>query len=94
MTKAELVDIVAEKVPGVTKAQVGAVYEAIFETIVRAVKEDASHRYAVKDFGTFRLKETAARSGKVPGTDRTYTVPAAKSLGFSPASNLKDALNK
>lgn len=94
MTKAELVDIVAEKVEGATKAQVSSIYDEIFKTIVRAVKEDPKHRFAVKDFGTFKLKERAARVGRNPmakeGQPKEINIPASTTIGFTAAAAVKE----
>lgn len=92
MTKAELVDIVAEKVDGVTKAQVAEVYEAIFDTIVRAVKEDEKHRYLVNGFGTFDLRHREARKGRNPQTGAEMEIAAQTTMGFRPAAALKDKI--
>ncbi len=94
MTKAELIDIVTEKVEGVSKSQVNAVYEAIFETIVRALKEDEKHRYQVNNFGTFELKHREARKGRNPATGAEIDIPAQTSIGFRTASTLKSELSK
>lgn len=94
MTKAELVDIVAENVEGVNKTQVSAVYDEIFKTIIRAVKEDPKKRFAVKDFGTFKLKERAARVGRNPmakeGQPKEIQIPASTTIGFSAAAAVKE----
>lgn len=94
MTKAELIDIVADKVDGVTKAQVSAVYDAIFETITRAVKEDEKKAYTVKDFGTFKLKERAERKGVNLKTKEAIIIPASTSVGFTASKGLKEAVSK
>lgn len=94
MTKAELIEIVAEKVEGVSKAQAGAVYEEIFETIVRALKEDEKHRFLVNNFGTFELKHREARKGRNPATGAEIDIPAQTTVGFRPAASLKAALSK
>lgn len=90
MTKAELIDIVAEKVEGVSKAQVGAVYEQIFETILRAIREDDKHRFLVNGFGTFELKKSAARKGRNPATGAEIDIPAKTTVKFKAAASLKD----
>ncbi|MBI1289650.1 hypothetical protein GC173_00205 [bacterium] len=94
MTKAELIDIVADKVDGLTKAQVSAVYDAIFETIGRAVKEDDKKAFTVKDFGTFKLKERAERKGVNLQTKEAITIPASVSVGFTASKALKEAVSK
>jgi DNA-binding protein HU-beta len=94
MTKAELIDIVAEQVEGASKAQVTAAYEAIFETIVRAVQEDEKHRFLVNGFGTFELKHRPARKGRNPATGAEMDIAASNTMAFRPASALKEKLAK
>ncbi len=94
MTRAELIDIIAEKNPGLTKAQITEVYDAIFETITRALKDDDKHRFLVNGFGTFELKKRAARKGINPATRETIDIPASTTVGFKPAPALKEALSK
>jgi DNA-binding protein HU-beta len=92
MTKAELIDIVAEKSDGLTKAQVSEVYDTIFSTIARAIKEDEKHRFLVNGFGTFELKNREARKGRNPATGLEIDIPASVTVGFKPAQGLKDAV--
>ena len=92
MTKAELIDLVAEQVQGTSKAQVSQIYDAIFDTIIRAIKEDDKHRYLVKDFGTFELKQREARKGRNPATGQEIDIPASTTVGFRPAAGLKEKL--
>ncbi len=94
MTKAELIDIVAEKVDGVTKAQVGEVYEAVFDTILRAIKEDDKHRFLVAGFGTFELKNREARKGRNPATGAEIDIAASTTVAFRAAAGLKEKLSK
>lgn len=91
MTKAELIDIVAEQVGDVSKAKIGEVYGAIFATIAKALEVDG--RYAVADFGSFDVKDRAARTGRNPATGETIEIAASRAVGFKPASALKDRLN-
>lgn len=94
MTKAELIDIVAEKNEGVSKSQVAAIYEDIFETIVKALKEDEKHRFLVNGFGTFELKHRKARKARNPATGEEMQIPAQTTAGFRPAAALKEKLAK
>lgn len=93
MTKAELVDSVAEKVAGVTKAQVAEVYDAIFDAIAGALKQDDKHRFQVKDFGTFEVKHREARKGRNPKTGEEIQIAASTSVAFRAASALKDKVS-
>lgn len=94
MTKAELVDMVAEKVESVSKNDIAAVYDAIFDTIVRAVREDGKHRFLVKDFGTFELKNREARKGRNPATGAEIDIAAQTTVTFRAAAGLKEMLSK
>ena len=91
MTKAELIDMVAEQVGDVSKAKVGEVYGAIFATIAKALEVDG--RFAVSDFGSFDVKERAARTGRNPSNGETINIAASKKVGFKPAAALKERLN-
>ncbi len=93
MTKAELIDIVAEQVEDASKAQVSAIYDAIFATIVRATQEDEKHRFLVGGFGTFEMKHRKASKGRNPATGAEIDIPASNTMGFRPAQALKDKLN-
>ena len=92
MTKAELIDIVAENNEGVSKAQIGKIYDSVFETIVRALEVDG--KYAVGGFGSFEVKQQAAREGRNPSTKEVIQIPARKAVKFKPATSLKEAMNK
>jgi DNA-binding protein HU-beta len=92
MTKAELIDIVAENTDGLTKAQVAKVYDTIFETITKALAVDG--KYSVSGFGNFDVKQRAERKGRNPATGAEITIAASKAVGFKPAAALKETLNK
>ena len=59
--KAELVDRVAKKTQ-LTKKDVSATVEALFETIQEALK--AGEKVQVIGFGNFEVRERAARKGR------------------------------
>ncbi len=90
MTKAELIDIIAEKLEGASKAEIGRAYDAIFDTIGRALEVDG--KFAISGFGSFEVKERAARKGRNPQTGAEIDIPASKAVNFRPASALKERL--
>ena len=94
MTKAELIDIVAEKNEDLSKTQIAEVYEGIFDAIELALREDEKHRYQVKDFGTFEMKHRKARKGRNPATGAEIDIPAKNTVNFRPAGALEEKLNK
>ena len=89
--KAELVDRVAKKTQ-LTKKDVSATVEALFETIQEALK--AGEKVQVIGFGTFVLRERAARKGRNPQTGKEIKIKASKVPAFKAGKALKDAVKK
>ena len=46
----------------------------------------------ITDFGTFEIRERAARTGRNPQTGETIEIPASKTVGFKVAKKLKEAV--
>lgn len=89
MTKTDLVSAVAEKT-GVTKKDAGAVLDALIEEIIGAVKK--GDRVQLVGFGTFELRERAARTGLNPQTKEQIAIPASKAPAFKAGKAFKDAV--
>jgi DNA-binding protein HU-beta len=64
--------------------------ELTFEQIARAIREDK--RFWMPGFGTFSVRRRRARQGFNPRTNRRMRIPAARTVGFRPAPNLKKGL--
>lgn len=90
MNKAELIDIVAEEAD-ISKAAATRAVDAITDAITDALKND--DQVTIVGFGTFSVRERAARSGRNPRTGETITIQASKIPGFKPGKALKDAVN-
>lgn len=89
MTKTDLVSAVAEKT-GVTKKDAGAVLDALIDEIIGAVKK--GDRVQLVGFGTFELRERAARTGLNPQTKEQTEIPASKAPAFKAGKAFKDAV--
>ena len=89
--KAELVDLVAKKTQ-LTKKDVSATVEALFETIQEALK--AGEKVQVIGFGNFEVRERAARKGRNPQTGKEIKIKASKVPAFKAGKALKDAVKK
>jgi DNA-binding protein HU-beta len=89
MTKAELIEIVA-KAARQPKKRVGDTLDLAFEQIARAIRRDK--RFWVPGFGTFTVRRRRARAGFNPRTNSPMTIPAARTVGFRPAPELKKGL--
>ncbi len=91
MTKAELVAMVADKAD-ITKKDaekaISAVVESITETLAKGEK------IQLVGFGTFEVRERAARTGINPQTKAKIKIKASKVPAFKAGSALKDAVAK
>ena len=87
MTKAELIDKVAQKADLTKKDAAGAV-NAVLETIEETLKNGDG--IVLSGFGTFSVKERAERKGRNPQTGEEITIPAGKSAKFKAGKNLKN----
>ncbi len=90
MNKAQLIDAVAEK-SDLTKAQAARAVDAVIESITEALK--GGEQVSLIGFGTFLVRDRAARTGRDPRTGATINIPAAKVPAFRPGKALKDAVN-
>ena len=90
MNKTELVANIAEK-SGLTKKDAEKALGAFFESVQQALIE--GDRVQLIGFGTFEVKERAARKGRNPQTGKEIAIPAAKNPVFKAGKALKDAVN-
>lgn len=90
MNKAELIDAIAASAD-LTQATAAKVLNALTATIGTALQQGDS--VTLVGFGTFAIKERAARTGRNPQTGAPLEIAAAKLPGFKPGKGLKDAVN-
>lgn len=90
MNKADLVAKVAEK-SGVTKKDAEKAVAGIFVAVQEALV--AGDKVQVLGFGTFEVKERAARTGRNPQTGEELQIAASKNPSFKPGKALKEAVN-
>jgi DNA-binding protein HU-beta len=89
MNKGDLVNEVA-KVVGTKKAAQEAV-ECVLDTITRALKENQA--VSLVGFGTFKVSERKARTGRNPQTGQEIEIEAKNVPKFTPGKDLKDAVS-
>ena len=91
MTKAELVSAIAQKTEFTKKDSekfLNAALEAITEELAKG------NKVQITGFGTFEVKERAARTGRNPRTKEEIEIPASKLPVFKAGKALKDAVAK
>ena len=90
MNKSQLIDAIAAE-SGLSKKDAEAALKATLNAIEGAlVKND---KVVLVGFGTFSVKERAARTGRNPSTGKTIKIAASKAPAFKAGKYLKDKVN-
>ena len=90
MNKTDLINVVAQEAE-ISKKAAEAAVNATFDAIAGALK--AGDKVQLIGFGTFEVKDVAAREGRNPKTGETIKIAAAKKPAFSASKVLKDQVN-
>ena len=90
MTKTELSAAVAEQA-GLSKKDAEKAVSTVLDVIVEALEK--GEKVQLVGFGTFEVRERAARTGKNPRTGETIEIAASKVQAFKPGQAMKNRLN-
>lgn len=90
MNKSELVDSIATEA-GLTKEQANKALNAFISSVQGALERNDD--VVLVGFGTFSVKERAARTGRNPKTGEPLQIAASKVPSFKAGKGLKDAVN-
>ncbi len=90
MNKAELIDKVAEGAD-ISKAAATRALDTVLDSITNALK--SGEQVTLVGFGTFQVKDRAARTGRNPRTGEAINIAASKNPSFKAGKALKDAVN-
>jgi DNA-binding protein HU-beta len=90
VNKSELIDAIAESAD-ISKAAAGRAIDAVVESVTNALK--GGDQVTLIGFGTFSVKDRAARTGRNPQTGAEIQIAAAKIPSFKAGKGLKDAVN-
>ena len=90
MNKTQLIEAVAVKAD-IKKKDAEAAVNALTAVVADALK--AGEKIQLVGFGTFEVKERAAREGRNPKTGEKITIAASKHPAFTAGKALKDAIN-
>lgn len=91
MNKADLVQAVAAAAE-MSKADATRAIDAVLDSISDALKKN--DQVTLIGFGTFSVRERAARLGRNPRTKEPIDIKAAKVPAFKPGKALKDSVNE
>ncbi len=90
MNKSELIEKMAESAD-ISKAAAGRALDGMIDAIKVALSQ--GDPVSLIGFGTFSVRERAARTGRNPQTGKSIKIAASKTPGFKAGKALKDALN-
>ncbi|WKE64142.1 DNA-binding protein HU-beta [Gallaecimonas kandeliae] len=90
MNKSQLIDKIAAGAD-ISKAAAARALDAFTDAVTESLKDGDS--VALVGFGTFTVRERAARSGRNPQTGATIDIAAAKIPSFKAGKALKDSVN-
>ncbi|MDU4301876.1 MAG: HU family DNA-binding protein [Eikenella corrodens] len=89
MNKQDLIKDIAER-GEFTKADAEAALKAVQGAIAAVLVN--GDKITLPGFGTFKVVETAARTGRNPQTGEPVEIPAKRKIKFNPTQSLKDLL--
>ncbi|OHV11852.1 MULTISPECIES: nucleoid-associated protein HU-beta [Kushneria] len=90
MNKSELIEAIAASAD-IPKAAASRALDAMIDSVTDSLRKGDS--VALVGFGTFSVKERAARTGRNPQTGQSIQIDAAKVPSFKAGKALKDAVN-
>lgn len=90
MNKKQLVDTMSAKHANITKAEMNSIINDLIDTIITEVKND--NEVTLYGLGIFKSSLQKGKSGKVPGSDKTYTTQDKMVPRFKAAKAFKDAV--
>lgn len=91
MNKAELIEAIANET-GIAKKDVDAALKSFINVVSDTLQK--KDKVQLIGFGTFEVKERAARTGRNPQTGAAIKIAASKAPVFKVGKALKDAVNK
>ena len=90
MTKSQLIECVAERAPHVSRRQVEAHVEAVFDVMMEALK--AGRRIELRGFGVFTVRVRDERTARNPKTGVRVSVPRRRTLAFTAGKALRERI--
>lgn len=89
MNKTELINAVADQA-GISKTDAAKAVDAFFDVVGQALKK--RDKVSLVGFGTFLVRERAARTGRNPKTGDAITIKASNTPSFKAGKALKDLI--
>ena len=91
MTKAHLIEKLAERTPSLSRRQAELVINTLFDSIRDSLKN--GEKTEIRGFGSFRLRIRKTKEGRNPKTGETVAVPEKRMPFFKAGKEIKELLN-
>jgi DNA-binding protein HU-beta len=86
MIKIDIVNEVANTVPGLTKVKAERAVDTILDMMKQALRKE--ERIELRGFGVFQIKPRKKGIGRNPRTGKEVRIPPGKTIRFKPGKNL------
>lgn len=90
MTRAELIQILAAKPPGLTASDVSAAVKVLLGAMTDAL--EAGERIEIRGFAAFSTHLRKPRVARNPKTGERVEVPAKRAIHFKPGLELRESV--
>ncbi|MEM1244490.1 MAG: HU family DNA-binding protein [Pseudomonadota bacterium] len=90
MNRTQLIESIANTAQ-LSKKSAALAWDAIVDSITNALSQGDSVQLV--GFGTFEVRDYAAREGRNPATGESISIPARKAPVFKAGKSLKEAVN-
>jgi DNA-binding protein HU-beta len=90
MNKSQLAEAAAERA-GLSKGEAAKALDAVLDSITSALQ--SGEKVSLTGFGTFEVRNRAARTARNPQTGAEMQVAASKAPAFKAGKGFKDAIN-
>ena len=90
MNKSQLAEAAAERA-GLSKGEASKALDAVLDSITSALQ--SGEKVSLTGFGTFEVRNRAARTARNPQTGAEMQVAASKAPAFKAGKGFKDAIN-
>jgi len=92
MKKSELVNLLADRLPYLTRKNAEIIVVTILESMVEALAK--GDRIAIRGFGSFAVKNRPSREGRNPKTGETIPIPAKRVPRFKISKEFHGRINR
>ena len=92
MKKSELVTLVAERLPYLTRKDAETIVDTIFDSMIEGLAQ--GDRIEIRGFGSLSVKHRPAREGRNPKTGERVHIPAKRLPHFKIGKELYERINR